>query len=237
MKRIMLTTTTCDNNYLDVMKVFLYTLNLHTQNKELVRADLINGNDDIYERFHRLYGNLEINHVEMPKGLNWYDHKNMLLLMYARIPRMWETLNEDWEQVMTIDSDVIIRKPFDSIWDDVEPSTIKIWDRGPKKQPFTRVQAGVHIFGNSPEIKDYYQAFMKDIGAEWEFEYGQAAIYAIYLKFRNKIRIVQMSQKYNDSKFKDKSIIWHAKHGHFKEKKFQKEFQECLKEANKIYED
>jgi len=172
----------------------------------------------------------------MPRGLDWYDHKNMLLLMYARIPRMWKTLNEDWDQVMTIDSDVIIRKPFDSIWDGTEPSTIKIWDRGPKKQPFTRVQAGVHIFGNSPEIKEYYQEFMKEIGPAWEFEIGQAAIYTVYLRFKEKIRLVQMSRKYNDSKFKDKSIIWHAKHGHFREPRFQKEFQKHLGRANRIYE-
>ena len=237
MKRIMLTTTTCDNNYLDVMKVFLYSLNLNSKDKELIRADLINGDDEIYSRLHRLYENLEIKHIEMPRGLDWYDRKNMLQLMYTRIPRMWETLNEGWDQVMTIDSDIIVRKPFDSIWDGVESSMIKIWDRGPKKQPFTRVQAGVHIFGVSKDILEYYHAFMDDIGEDWEFEYGQAAIYTVYLKFQDRIKLLQMPKHFNDSKFKSGSTIWHAKHGHFREPRFQNEWQKYLADANRIYND
>lgn len=237
MKRIMLTTTTCDNKYLDVMKVFLYTLNKNGGKREFLRADLINGNDDIYERLHRLYDRMEICHIDMPKGLDWLNHDNMILLMRRRIPTMWKTLNEDWDQVMTIDSDAIIRKSIESIWDGVEPSTIKIWDRGPKKQPFTRVQAGVHIFGNSPEVKEYYKAFMKELGEEWEFHVGQATIHTVYLKFKDKIKLVQMSPRYNDCKFKKDSYIWHCKHSHLNEKKFQKEFRHYLKLANKIYEE
>jgi len=232
----MLTTTTCDNRYLDVMKVFLYTMNLHNKEKTFLKADLINGNDDIYKRLGRLYENMKIVHLDMQKGLDWTKNEFMIFLMRTRIPTMWKTLKEEWDQVMTIDSDIIIRKPMDSIWDGVESDVIKIWDRGPKKQPFTRVQAGVHIFGNSEDIRIYYKDFMNELGNDWEFRQGQAAIYTVYLRHKNKIRLIQMPVKYNDSDFIDNSIIWHCKHAHIDKPKFQKEFQKYLIEANKIYE-
>lgn len=237
-KRIMLTTTTCDNKYLDVMKVFLYGLRTHCHDKTFLRADLINGTPDIYDRLHRIYENMEICHYDFPTGRDWTKNDNMLLLMWSRIPTMWKALNEGWDQVMTIDSDITIRRSMDSIWDGVKPGLIKIWERKKKKiGQFTKVQAGVHIFGVSKEILEYYKDFMEEIGPEWEFTVGQAAIYTVYLKHKDKIGLIQMPQIYNDSKFKDDSIIWHCKHGHFDNPKFQKEFQSQLEKANKIYEE
>jgi len=241
MKRIMLTTATCDNKYLDVLKVFLMSMSINNPEKTLIRADLINGTEDMYSRLHRLYENLEIVHYDLDNtNVDWEKNEHLITVMRLRIPMMWKTLNEDWDQVMTIDSDFIIRKPISSIWDNAVPGTIKIWDRGEeyvkkKKTMFARVQAGVHIFGNSPEIKEYYKAFMDDLGDEWAFHYGQGAIYTVYLKFKDKIRLVQMDTSYNDTKFGKKSIAWHCKHGHLKEKVFRKEFKKYLTLANEIY--
>ena len=236
MKKVILTTTTCDNKYLDVMKVYLYTMNLYCPEKTLIRADLINGTPEIYKRLGRLYDNLEVCHVEMGEGLDWTQEDNMIHLMRRRIPVMWKTLNEDWDMVMTMDSDMIVRSDISEIWGDVEPSTIKIWVKPEKKATsFTKVQAGVHIFGNSPVIKEYYKAFMDRLGDNWMFRKGQPMIYLTWLDFKERIRIVQMPKKYNDSKFHNDSVVWHCKHGHFNEEKFQREFQRNLVKADEIY--
>ena len=235
-KRIMLTTTTCDNKYLDVMKVFLYTLNLYCNERTLLKADLINGNINIFNRLRRLYENLLINPICLPEGRDWLHRDNMILLMRSRIPTMWTTMGEGWDQILTIDSDTIIRRPMDGIWDDVQPNTIKIWVKEKKRSgSFTKVQAGVHIFGNSFAIRNYYRDFMDKLGDDWEFKEGQAMIYTVYEAHRGKICYIQMPKKYNDSEFKDGSVIWHCKHGHFDDPKFQKEFQHYLHLANEIY--
>jgi len=239
MKRILLTTATCDNYYLDVLKVFLVSMRLNSRCNETICADLINGTPDIYYRLKNIYENLTINHIAMP-SVDWIVRENLLPLMYKRLPRMYETMNVGYDQIMTIDCDSIVRGPIDGIWDGVEPDTIKILERPSarkekKKRFFTRFQAGIHIFGNSTNIRKYYKAFMDELGDRWEFKSGQAAIYTVYLKFKDKIRLVQMPEKYNDSTFKEDSIIWHCKFSHFAETPFQNEFKNYLTEANRLY--
>lgn len=240
MNRIILTTATCDNDYLDVLKVFLVSMAINTKQQYLICADLINGNEDIYNRLKKIYGNLKINHIEFPKA-DWRVRENLLPLMYKRLPRMYEMMNEGYGQILSIDCDSIIRGSIDGIWDSVEPDVIKILERidkrkEKKKKFFTRFQAGVHIFGNSVSIREYYKAFMDELGDKWEFKVGQAAIYTVYLKFKDKIKLVQMPEAYNDSKFRNDSIIWHCKLSHFSETPFQNEFKKYLIEANKLYD-
>lgn len=234
-KRIILTTATCDNYYLDIFKVFLFTMGVNGNAKEPIAADLINGNEEIYSRLKKIYNPLCINHIEL-SAKDWTVRENLLPLMRMRLPRMYNTMCENWDQILSIDCDSIVRSDIGGIWDGVVPDVIKIWDRGSKKQAFTRVQAGVHAFGNSEMIREYYRAFMEELGDKWEFRTGQATVYTVYLKFKEKIKLVQMPEKYNDSLFKRDSVIWHSKLSHFKETPFQDEFKKYLIEANKIYE-
>jgi len=234
MKRIMLTTATCDNRYVDVLKVFLMSMKRNAGEQTLIRADLVNGNDDIYARLKRIYENLEINHIDLPKT-NWEKEKDRLLpVMYLRLPRMMATMNENWDQIMSIDCDAIVRKALDNIWDGVIPSSYKVWVRKEKK-PCRRFQAGVQIFGNSPVVREYYKDFMAFLGDNWSFYAGQQAIYTMYLNYQDKIKLIPMEEKYNDCKFRQESFIWHSKHSHIDEKPFRRELNYYLAEANKLY--
>ena len=229
MKRVILTTCTCDNRYIDVLKVFLMSMRYHG-NKDLIVADLINGNKEMYAGLMRIYPNMEINHIIIPEV-------TLLKLMHTRPPQMAKKLTEGWDQIMSMDCDVIIRGNIEGIWNNVEPSTIKIMDKGSTKKDNYRFQGGVYLFGVSQVIKDYYNDIMDIIGGEFDFFDGQAALYRVYKnKYSKQITKRNLSKKYNCSRFKKNSLVWHCKHAYLDNEKFQKEFQIYLKEANKYYD-
>ena len=231
MKRIILSTVNLD--YLDVAKAWLASMRLHG-NDYHVRLDFINGDMNIYSRLHKIYPNLLVVHHDIPKVPD--IKQNLLNLMYTRPPQMWKALNEDWDQICSMDCDTLMRGSISGLWDGVEPGTIKIRDQGTKVNPVRRYQGAVYIFGNSPEIKAYYKDVIDTIGSEFAFYAGQLALHTMAVKHQASIRFVPLDKKYNDNKFKKDSLIWHSKHGHINEKPFSKYLQTCLVEANKYYD-
>jgi len=238
MRRIALTVCTCDNRYLDVLKVFLYTWKLHNGEDVPIWAALYNGNQGIFDGLRRMYGNLTICDRELP-ARNWEVDPNLIEIMYQRVHDVRAALSEPWDQVMHIDCDVIIRRNIDHIWDGVEPNTIKIWDRGVKreKQGRARYQAGVHIFGNGTGTRLYYDYWMRKIGDGWEFHDGQRQMYFAVQECGDAIHRVQLPIEYNDLNYGDNSAIWHCRHTHLdRDQKYRDEFNRLLPAAQKAYE-
>jgi len=60
----------------------------------------------------------------------------------------------------------------------------------------------------------------------------QEYLYKAWNLFKDNVKLVELSQQFNDSTFKEKSIIWHSKGGiHFTDPRFQKEYQYYLKKS------
>ena len=233
MKRIIL--TTADVQYLDVLKVFLMSMRYHG-NDYPIRADLINYTDDQVGRLRNLYPNLEIARIVIPSEGEL--EQRLLRLMHTRPPQMWKALNEDWDQILSMDCDIIIRGRIDGMWDGVAPGVFKILDKGHRQSDKGRLQGGVYIFGNSPGIREYYKELMDLIGAEFGFWDGQTALYTLLKKYDKKITFVGLERKYNDDrklKMDKKSLVWHCKHGRLGLKRFEREFEFYLKKANEYY--
>jgi hypothetical protein len=135
--------------------------------------------------------------------------------------------NKKIEKVAWLDADCLVRKPLDGLWEDMRENTIKVLYR-PEKAPKRRFQAGVFAIGNG-----FYTAQMV---SEWnrmvqkcpQWYRDQECLYAAYMKFKRHIKLIKLSEAYNDSEFKDKSVIWHSKEHHFEDAKFQKEFKKYL---------
>jgi len=228
MKRIILTTVNYD--YYNMIKAWLMSMRLHN-NDYFIRADFINGNDKIYKCLHNIYPNLEIIHYDIPKEES--PAQNLLNLMYTRPPQMMKAIDENWDQIMSMDCDILIRGSLEHIWDNVEPSVIKVKHRK-SSTAIGKFQGGVYILGNSPTIKLYYQSIMEKIGKKFAFYDGQAALYLSYINYKEKMKLVELENTYNDLKFGSNSIVWHSRHGHLNDPKFAKYFDKCLLEAKKL---
>lgn len=230
--RVIFTTCTCDNEYIDVLKAFLMSMRLNNGVEEVIKAELVNCTYEQFVDLRKIYGNIKRIPVDLP-GADWTKPENMVRVMRIRIPRVLELLNEGWDQVLFLDCDAIIRKPIDGIWEGVEPGVLKIWHR-PNKTVEYRFQGGVVAYGNSQEVRDYYQDFLKSLDKDWSFFQGQKNMYTVWKRHRDSIKLVSLDPTYNDSLFKKQSHIWHSKLGHFKEKRFQAEYKRYLAMAQEI---
>lgn len=235
MKRIIL--TTAEVGYLDILKAFLASHRIHGTDCPIL-CDLLNGNPDVANRLQAIYPNLRVNLM----SCEWTqdNSQNLLNLMYTRPPQMWKALNEGWEQVCSMDCDIVIRGNIAQIWDGVEPDVIKIFIKKEKEgNAKIYFQGGVYLFGNSENIRDYYKAIMDKIGTKWSFYDGQSALYTELQKFTTKLRLLKLPRTFNDErkeKRSNDSLVWHIKHGQIKTEPWNTEFKKYFNEANKYYD-
>lgn len=136
-----------------------------------------------------------------------------------------------YDAVAWIDNDSIVRSKLDTFWLGIEPNSVKYWRR-PKRDHLC-FQGGVFILGAGARTVWYCQAIidkLKNISEDDNDRWYAPQLLA-YTEIRAAgIESIQLSQKFNDSTFKDDSVIWHCKSSHFNEDKYQKEYKKYLKE-------
>jgi len=237
MKRIIL--TTADGCYIDVLASFLASMR-YNKNDYFIRLDFINGTRDMENYLRRIYPGLEINSIALDGYEKLSPADRLLNLIWTRPRQLWKALNEDWDQVMKMDCDMLIRGSIEHIWDDLMPSVLKVFmKKERKKRPNTYFQGGVQLYGNSPDIKRYYQEFIDLVKPPFAFYDGQRALYELWLKHKHTVKLVKLDRTYNDDRYKgfsSKSLVWHVKHGQITTEPWLSEFKKYLNEANKYYD-
>lgn len=233
MKRIIITIATCDNKYLDIFKAFLMSLRLNAGHNYPLRAILVNGNDNIFSRLKRIYPAIQIEPVTLPHK-DWTKDENLIDIIRLRPQQMMNTLNEDWDQVLSLDCDSLVMKSLDNIWDGVVPGSIKIWER--KHESGIMIQGGVYILGNSEYIKKLYMECVDILKKPFALKFGQICLYLLYKKYSEHIKHIQLDNSYNDKYCRADSFIWHCKHKNvIKNRAFAKYVNKYYKNAEEIY--
>lgn len=142
-----------------------------------------------------------------------------------------------FDKVAWIDADCIIRGSLDKLWEDVGENTIKIAyrpryiEKGKSNRVF---QAAVFALGNGRYIQKMIYEWNKRVQKSPEWYRDQEELYKCYLKYKDRINLIPLNKKLNDSTFRDSSIIWHSKGHHFDDPKFQREFRKYAK--NSVYD-
>lgn len=212
-------------------KVCLYTMAQQDPETQ-VYVGLVNGNNEIGWRLEQVNENTVVVDEDVERSKD--PAVDYCRVMEHRMPMVLDILRMDYEQVGFFDSDIIVRQPLHDLWANADHGTLSVWYR-PEQEPHRYFQAGVHILGNSPEIREYY-ADVINKASHWKNKYAtQAQLWTSYEERKEKIRLINIGEKYNDKHFQKDSCIWHCKGSHFKEKKWQKEFQHYLKLANRLY--
>lgn len=135
-----------------------------------------------------------------------------------------------------LDSDIIVRKPIDNIFEDMNTNTLKVLKRENTKDDYCIFNSGVWCLGYSKESMDFLNDWYEGILNDNHFPVDQKMMYIAWKKNKSKITHYQLQKTYNDLGcsinpcFFDDSIVWHCKSKHFKEDRYQLEYKRYLKE-------
>lgn len=167
------------------------------------------------------------------RKLKMIDDRGFSFIQF-RAKLIKECFKKHKESVAWIDTDVIVRKDLSEFLQ-IESHQLKILYRGDNAPKHVKINAGIFNIGCSDEtynfISDWHER--TKINAEWGK--GQLEFWRTYGKYKNKIELIKMDEKFNDlggsdrpNAFSDQSVMWHCKKGNFDNKKFQKEFKKYL---------
>jgi hypothetical protein len=174
------------------------------------------------------------------RELEAIDGRGIHFILF-RINLIREIFKNRKEPVAWIDTDVIVRKKLDDFLK-IEPKQLKILYRGDKKPDKVKFNAGIFRIGYSKEtakmMDDWHDGLIKN--TIWGM--GQLELWKAYHKNRNRVELVKMPKRFNDiggndrpDAFDEESVMWHSKKAHFKNPKFQKEYQHYLKMGKSAY--
>ena len=218
---------------MDHLKVFLHSLYLNGGGHWPIVLDLIDGDKSIDAKLKAINPDiLIINHVtseiiDVPEKERDDIPLYNLNVMWSRPLGIVKMLKQGYGKLLTMDTDIIIRGDISKLWEDLKPGTIKWHYRPDKKKVGTKVQGGVIAFGNSPEIRQYYNKVIERCQQNKGPFVMQESLYYVYMEM--KPRLIDIGRKYNDDGvFEKSSRIWHCKHGHYEDKPWKKEYEKYL---------
>ena len=133
--------------------------------------------------------------------------------------------NKGYSQVAWIDNDAIVRKPLDGLWEGVVPNSIKVWYRKKKLDEY-KLQTGVYVIGRGNESVKYCSNIIKGLEGTDNWLLPQLLMY----NELNNMKLINMGDSFNDSRFKNGSHIWHCKANHFSNPKYQQEYRKYTNE-------
>lgn len=224
--RIIVTSVDDNPHYMQGLRAYLASIKINSPQSR-VRVYLINCEEKYGQTLYLVNSNIEVRHVTS-------NEQSAYVRNHLRHGLLLET-TRDYNQIAWIDNDAIIRKPLDGLWESLTPETLKFVYRKEKRDAL-KFQGGVYVFGVSEATKKWlwdimtalakYNINKKNGDNDWYIP--QEYMYTFYKTNKN-IEFAPLDQKYNDSKFNKDSVIWHCKHTHFDDPKYQAEY--CLYEC------
>jgi hypothetical protein len=216
MKRLIITTVDSTPHYQEGTKVFLASL-AENAPKEDVLVYLINCSEEYKMSLYSINPRLDTIFTGTTEA-------SPLIRNYIRHVVILDEIKE-YNKVAWLDNDAIIRGPLDGLWEGVEGDTLKIWYRK-KKKDHLKFQGGVYVVGGGEKTENWLRLINEKLTLCSDWYSPQTLIYACFKEVG--LKHIQLDPKYNDSKFKDDSIIWHCKSSHFDNPKYQKEYRSYL---------
>lgn len=222
MKHIIVSSTTGDEYYFNMMKVFLASLHAYEPGVG-VHVDLANGTEDQEFALIWIHPRTTVTHIKTTDAMDF---------IFSRISQMQALLLSSYDIITSIDSDCIIRGDISRLWD-IGPNEMLIWHKTKGKHTdAVRFQGGVYSLYRTPETALFYTDLANYVFANKnERLVGQLAIKIMLEKYAGMIKHVQLEEKYNDCNFRKNSIIWHAKGSHRNDKRYLKTFKKILEKT------
>lgn len=210
--------TTCDDtlHYVEQLGVFLRSMKNNAP-RERVVCYLI-GDPKLEERE---FDNARF--VRPEWKFNSSDKKGIMVCLrtMAMLDNFDKCANMAW-----MDTDVIVRKPIDGLWD-MDGDTIHITYRPDKKEK-RKFQAGIFSITCTEKTKKMLEWWNAEVWKDCSWYRDQLCLYQAWEKFRKTVRLKKMALRLNDDVFGSESEIWHCKQIGFSNPRYQKEYHKWL---------
>jgi len=190
---------------------------------------LVNSNEERIAQVRKFHPKLIVEHVQWP-----YDAERWRGLMCsARSGPILHVLQKYKEPVVYLDADMLVMGPLDELFDELETYDLLVQYRpegdvlgagGTRKAG--RFNSGVIAVRPSDEgiefARQYNHRISKwiDTGkplCKYDEDCGietcidQEFLYLVYEEFKGRLRFAPLPIKFNDSRFRPGSVIWHGK--------------------------
>jgi hypothetical protein len=226
---MIITNSTPDDYYYEQLLVFLMSIKINSPTHlNQVMVFLANYPD---EKFNELRNNFpEI--IFENNELKMIDARGFSLII-DRVARVFECLNKFKENVIWMDTDVIVRGDISELTD-IKPKQLKILLR-PKAPRNAKINAGIFNIGYSIASCNFINDWYKGVLSNKKWGMGQLEMWKSIQKHKTKIELIDITKIYNSVGGCNKDYkIWHCKKGHFDNHKYQKEYKIYLKKVKKM---
>lgn len=233
---MIITNSTPDEFYFKQLLAFITSMKVNSPD-HMVRVFLANYPDELVENLEDSFDNC----VFENRDLQMIDKRGFSLIMF-RVVLLKECFEQYGESVAWIDTDVLVRSDL-SEFVEVKSNQLKIYVRktGYTNRFDAAINAGIFNLGCSEATHKFVCDWYAGCEANPVWGQGQIAMWQAYQKHSDDVELVPMLLKFNDlgdrnnpNMFADDSVMWHCKANHFKNEKFQGEFQEYLSKGKEI---
>lgn len=217
--------------FTDQMRVLLLSLYKNSPNTKVV-IDLIDVKKSFAYDCRRIHPKAIVRTKELGSEYKVKNNKSSYMDIHrARMLHEWD----EEGCMMWLDSDIIIRKPLDEFWSDVEPGSIKIWKKEGKTNPATIFNNGVMAFGINDLTRDFCRDYLRLMErSQLEWPVSQRAFWYTYQMYKKSIKLVPLDPKeYNDRRFGD-SHIWHPTQVYINHPLWKEEFNRLFRDTLQI---
>ncbi len=225
---MIITNSTSDSPYFEQLLAFLKSFEMNSP-EHIINVFLVNYPTEKKNRLIECFNGFRFEN----RSMNMLSDKRFSLIIF-RAQLIKECFEKYKEPVVWIDTDVIVRKNLSEFLE-IKSNQLKILYRelppnpGPADAP---INAGIFNIGYSEPTYKFICDWLGGCINNPIWGQGQMEFWKSYKKYSNEIELIKMDEKFNDlggrGPFSDDSVMWHCKQNHFKNEKFQKEFQYYL---------
>ena len=227
------TTLNFNSFYYEQLKVMLTSLSINSPN-DIANVELVDFPEKEYEILSSKFPKYKFTQNNLKLNKN-----NAREIMVCRRSEIIKDALKHHQVVAWFDTDLIIRKSLSNFWGMSKPNSILIlyrpWNSKRTEYIF---QAGIFCVNKSNNITEYICNWDKKLKQDTYWISEQKNLYLEYEQLKEKIDLIPLPKTFHDVGcsvnpcFLKDSYIWHSKQAHFKNPKFQTEYQNYLKIYN-----
>jgi hypothetical protein len=229
---MIITNSTPDEYYFNQLIAFLMSIKINSpKHVNQIKVFLANYQDETVDKLKIAFPEVEFEN----NPLKMIDKRGFATII-DRAYRVWDCLQTKEENVLWMDTDVIVRGDLSDLVR-IKPKQLKILYRENAPDRI-KINAGIFNIGHSKVcckfIKDWHQGCVRN--KKWGN--GQLQLWKSFKKYKERIELTDITKKFNSvgRHFEDDYVVWHCKLSHFDNPIYQKEYQLYLTEGKKQLE-
>lgn len=142
---------------------------------------------------------------------------------FSAMPLLKKLMDENFDEILMLRGNLIVRKSLDGIWDKIKYNTLKV-RKSAGKSRLKRFYIDVILTGNSPYTYKFVTNVIAKIKEE-PFYRMEPYIFFEEIKKVDELNFTSLDMIYNCITFYEKSVIWNFKGEHFSSVIFEKEYK------------